>query len=195
MDISGSLAAELKTLTDALGRPSTDLTDSVRKLADGLRFAVPSWLGLTLTLVLNGLPLALTVLDDGMTPRRIATSAAMPLTPVHGAEHGSSIVFYAGTSGAFVDFAADAAYALGLELDDVALDQHLTPASRTSGVTGLADIAGLNQAIGILVDHGHTPDEAQAELRRLARHARTSLSATAQLVIHSASQHSRPGAL
>lgn len=169
MDISTSLAADLKTLSDALERPGTDLTDSVRKLADVLRAAVPSWLGLTMTLVLDGLPLALTVLDDGVAPHHVATSAALPLTSVHGTGPGSSIVFYAGTSGAFVDFAADLSFTLGLELDDVALDQHLAPPRATSGLTGLADTARLNQAIGILIDQGHTPEEARAELRRLTQ--------------------------
>ncbi len=193
MDISGTLATDLKAFADAIGLPGADLTDSVRKLADGLRAAVPSWLGLTMTLVLDDLPLALTVLDESATPRRVATSAALPLTAVHGAGPGSSIVFYAGTAGAFVDFAADAAYEFGLELKDVALDQHLTPPRETSGLTGLADATGLNQAIGILIDQGHTPDEARTELSRLARHTRTGLSATAQQIIHITSRQTEPG--
>ncbi|PYC87337.1 hypothetical protein C7C46_05035 [Streptomyces tateyamensis] len=191
MDLSGTLAADLTTLTEALGRPAADLTDSVQNLADSMRSAVPSWLGLTMTIVLDGLPLALTILDDSAAPHRVATSAALPLTSDQGTGPGSTIVFYAGTPGAFVDFAADLTFALSLELDDVALDQHLTPPRETSGLSGLTDAAGLNQAIGILIDRGRTQDEATAELCRLTQ---VDLTTTAKQIIRSTSRQPRPGA-
>ncbi|WP_405015798.1 ANTAR domain-containing protein [Kitasatospora sp. NBC_00070] len=194
MDISGSLAHRLGTLTEALGHPGADLARSVRELADSLRLTVPSWLGLTMTLVPDGLPLTLTVLDDGVPPGPVASSVRVPLTGPGAAGPGDAVVFYADAPGAFVDFAADLVFALGLEPADVALDRHRTPPAGPPGLGGPAADPGPDQAIGILVDRGRTPEEARAELRRLARHARTGRSAAARQLIRSTARQPRPGA-
>ncbi|MER5865065.1 hypothetical protein [Kitasatospora sp. NPDC002040] len=178
MDISGPLARDLRILTAALGRPDVDLACSVSELTDSMRRAVPSWLGFTMTLVRDGPPLVLTVLDDGVPAGPVAGSARLPLALAGTAGQSGSIVFYAGTPGAFVDFAADLGFALGLEPAAVVLDRHRTPPGRTSDLTGPA--AGLDQAIGVLIDQGRTPEEARAELGDQARNLRISLDAAAR---------------
>jgi hypothetical protein len=50
----------------------------------------------------------------------------------------------------------------------IELDADLPPISRTSGLTGLAELTVLNRAIGILVDQGHDIEQAHQLLRREA---------------------------
>ena len=50
----------------------------------------------------------------------------------------------------------------------IELDIDLLPASRTSGLTGLAELTVLNRAIGVLIQQGHDIEEAQHVLRREA---------------------------
>jgi hypothetical protein len=102
----------------------------------------------------------------------------------------SRVVFYAGTPGAFTDLAADLSHALGgipveqrsttannadhrvTRVDGhrkvIELDADLPPISRTSGLTGLAELTVLNRAIGILVDQGHDIEQAHQLLRHEA---------------------------
>lgn len=136
-------------------------------LGENTRLAVDSFLGLTVTLVVDGYPATFTVLGVGVGPDHVVTSLMLPLS---GSEAGSNIVFYAGTAGAFVDPAADLAFAMGVEPGALVLDRHLTPSADGSGMTGLTEISHINQAIGILVSRGHTVETARAELHRRARH-------------------------
>ena len=173
MEISAALVADLTSLTDSLDQPDTDLEALLRALADDTRRAVRSYLGLTMTLIVDGYPVTLTAMDEFADPGDIATSALLPLPALCDAEPGSVIVFYAGKAGAFVDFAADLSFALGLGLDVIVLDEHLTPPRAVSGLTGLVEMSQVNQAIGILIERGHTPEGARTELHRFARLARS----------------------
>ncbi len=193
MDISAALAADLTALTDALAEPGIDLEALLRALAADTRAAVPSYLGLTMRLIIDDHPLTLTTMD----PSPVATSLLLPLSAVGDVEPGSVMVFYAATPGAFIDIAADVSFALGLDLGEIVLDQHLTPSSdpaglsSQTGVQGLAEMSTLNQAIGILIEQGHAPEQAHAELERLAHHAQTTVAAAAQQLIHATIQ--QPG--
>ncbi len=102
----------------------------------------------------------------------------------------SQVVFYAGTPGAFVDLAADLGHALdvpfthgGRPTEDghvglgdgqphdqrhLVLDADLPPLTLVSGLTGLDDVSAINRAVGILMNQGHHPHRAHAELRRQA---------------------------
>jgi len=100
---------------------------------------------------------------------------------------GSSLTFYGSRSGAFVDLAADLTYALRSAPSNnpgrahappprphdeaVTLDQHLPPSSMTSGFVGAADVATINRAVGYLIEEGHDPAGASAELGRRATSA------------------------
>ena len=95
----------------------------------------------------------------------------------------STITFYAATPGAFVDLAADLEYALdrpkhqrfgsdppqvGPDDHRVSVDRHLVPVSVVSGLFGLAELSVISMAVGALIDRGHRPEDAPAELRRRA---------------------------
>ncbi len=98
---------------------------------------------------------------------------------------GSEVVLYAGTAGAFVDLAADLAYALGTQPDAVRLDQHLVPPDPASDAAGLTGMSRRHQAIGILLDRGHDTDDAVVELHRLARVGFVSVDVAAQQLLDS----------
>jgi hypothetical protein len=184
VEISAALAADLKSLTDALDQPGTDLEALLRGLADDSRRAVHSFLGLTMTLIVEGYPVTLTAMDEFTEDGDIASSMLLPLPALSNAEQGSLIVFYASRAGAFVDFAADLSFALRLELDALALDEHLTLPVGELGLAGLADMTDVNQAIGILIARGDTPAGARTELHRRAHLAEITVRDAALLLIH-----------
>jgi hypothetical protein len=94
-----------------------------------------------------------------------------------------TVTLYAATAGAFVDLAADLAFMFGLSLADIAIDQQLSPP--TAEEPGVAEWAQINQAIGVLIDRGHLPEQARAVLHRDAARAGMTLAATAALLLAS----------
>ena len=135
MEFPQELSGQLSALTDALDDPGTDLEAMLAVLVDDLTAAVPSYLGLIMTMHLGDDLVMLTAID---ADRAAAAGASlqMPLDPLVGAGPGSKVVFYAGTAGAFVDLAADAFRAHGQE-GQVVLDGHRTiPPPLNSGCAG-----------------------------------------------------------
>ena len=115
MDLPHPLSAQLGALTYALEDPGIDLQAVIAELAADVTAAVPSFLGLTMTLLLDGRPVTVTAIDADLAVAAGA-SLQLPLDPLAGAAPGSSVVFYAGRPGAFVDLAADTRYAYGLDI-------------------------------------------------------------------------------
>lgn len=181
MDVPRALSEQLSALTDALDDPGTDLQAVLAVLVDDLRAVVPSFLGLRMTLRLGGDPITLTAID---ADRETAASASLqlPLDELAGAGPDSVVVFYAGSPGAFVDLAVDTRRAYGLD-GQVVLDSHLIPATDASGVTGLDDLTAINRAVGVLIDQGHHPDEANGELLRLAENDRSRIPEAARRLL------------
>ena len=174
MDLPNDLASHLRDLVDSIGADDT-LTESLEALAGHLRSAVSSYLGLRLTLVLDGWPVTMTAFSvvDGIRP---ATSLRLNLSSQGpGYDSQSQIVFYGGTAGAFVDLAADIDYLHRRDRAQtdgdgqhpaVMLDIDLPPVTLVSGFTGLAEYATINRAVGLLIGRGHDPDQARATLHR-----------------------------
>ena len=189
MDFPRPLSEQLDALTNALEDPGVDLRAVVAALADDVTAAVPSFLGLTMTLLLDGHPVTVTAIDADLAAAAGA-SLKLPLDPLAGAAPGSSVVFFAGRPGAFVDLAADTRYAYGLD-GDVVLDGHLTTFPRAAGahqgVNGSDEMTLINQAIGVLIARGYPPEEAHDELlRRAADHGRGLSGAAEDLLTESA---------
>jgi hypothetical protein len=187
VDVSVALAADLNALTDALDEPRADLETLLRALGADSRKAVSSYLGLTMTLIIDGYPVTLTTIHptDPPDPADAVASLRLPLSALCRADPGSMLVIYAGNAGAFVDLAADLSFALRLGPDILVLDEDLVPSSNPAGVSGLAEMSQINQAIGILIGRGQTPDSARAELNRLADLAQTTLHAIARQLVRS----------
>jgi hypothetical protein len=195
VDPSTSLISQLQELTISIGGGDHAVDDSLVALMVDLEVAVPSYCGLQLTITQNGFPVVLTAFAEyeGV----VATSLRLPLALLDPAlEVRSRVVFYACTPGAFVDLAADFTYALGdagtingksragyrgdglRQIDgrrqvdghrgSIELDADLPPPTRVSGLSGMADLSTINQAVGVLIADGHHPDGAHDTLRRQA---------------------------
>jgi hypothetical protein len=184
VDLSAALIAHIHTLMIDVG-DARGVAQTVELLSADLKRAVSSYLGFQLALVEHGHPLTLTVFDSAVQPDLIDASLRLTLSGlgVAGADPASSISFYAGTAGAFVDLAADLGYALrtvsaaaaGQEPSRphhgepaISVDSPVQPTTVESGLTGAADLSLINRAIGILIGHGHQPDEAHQVLIRAA---------------------------
>lgn len=185
MDLPTDLSSHLDVLAQSIGfGDDSAIRDAMTALAADLRTAVASYLGLRLTLVLDGWPVTLTAFGDidGVRP---TTSLRIDLSSMGpGFDPESRIVLYAGRPGAFVDLAADLAFqqrhraGVGAETaadgsrnghqPTIALDADLPPASVISGLSGLTEYVMINQAVGVLIDRGHSSDHARAALRRAA---------------------------
>jgi hypothetical protein len=168
VDLSAALAADLTALTDILDDPQTDLETQLRSFVDDVRSAVRSYLGLSMTTIVDGHHVTLDLVEGFVDSAGIATSLLLPLPAISAAEPGGALLLYAANAGAFVDLAADLAWALGLDPAALILDEHLTAPAGVSALSGLAELSITNQAIGVLIDRGHTPQTARDELHRHA---------------------------
>lgn len=175
MAITAALAADLRLLTAALDEPGTDIAATLHQLAADTTAGVPSYLGASVMVSRSDPLFTSTYLIDGVVAGDVRTSLQLRLP---GLGDGRSpptvaIILYAGSPGAFVDLAADLAWLTARPLTDFILDQHLIiPAGSVTGGQ-LRAASAINQAIGVLVSHGYTPQQADWELDTQAGHART----------------------
>jgi hypothetical protein len=173
-----SLADDLEALTEALGDPVLDLEAVLSVLTDDLLTAIPSYLGMSITLSIDGSHCTLNSSAESMRLRAMA-SLWLPLDP-H--EAGGHVVFYARDSGAFADLAEDAMWMLRRDGQAV-VDRHLTAATGIGpeGIHGLAEFGEVNQALGVLSAMGH--QSAHAELYRRALGADRTILQTARNIL------------
>jgi hypothetical protein len=180
-DIS-DLFSDLAVPDPVTGQP-IDLEASLAALTSSVKRAVPSYRGLGLILVIDEQPVTVTSAERG-NASDIATSLSLSLAWVPLLGPDSQITFYASVPGTFVDLAADFAHALGSE--GLRLDGDI-PSALVSDLTGVRRLSTINEAVGVLIGHGHTPDGAQRELRHMADTARISIHQAAEGVIESPS--------
>jgi hypothetical protein len=195
VNIARSLVAQLAALTQALD-DDVDLEAQLRVLIADIEAAVASYAGLTMTVVAGGQEISFTARTIGTTGE-ITASLRIPLDGEPTSPTGSRLVLYATTPGAFVDLAADLSYTLALEPRMLALDADLVAPPPGPAATGLADHSMINQALGILIDQGHTLESAHSALRHLAEIGSLDLAAAAERLLHAASgpdQSGRPAA-
>jgi hypothetical protein len=180
VNLSAALAADLDMLSAAIQNSDGGLEPVLQSLAKELQAAVESYVGLTITIAAEGHRISFTTSERGATA---TTSLSIPLTALAGGEAGSSLVLYATTPGAFVDLAADLAWVLEIKPSALVLDQHVAAPAPSDGVTGLSELATINRAIGALIELGHTPESARAELRRHADLDSGDMPAAAQRIL------------
>jgi len=180
VEITAALAADLTILTQALDDPDRDVAESVLGLARNVGSAVPSFLGLTVTVHDSDPPFTFTTLEDQVEPGDVHTSLMMALS--HEGS-GARVIVYAGTPGAFVDLAADLSWLARHTLAGCELDQHLVLPAVASTATPLRSASVINQAIGVLIGSGHTPEEAHRELEVRAATADTDRHAAAGVIL------------
>jgi hypothetical protein len=182
--ITAALAAELEILTAALDQPGADVARSVRQLALNAAAGVTTYLGLSVLVGRSDPPFVFTALADGVAADDIGTSLRVELPGVGdgGGRLTVAVNLYAGSPGAFVDLAADLAWLTARPLSDFVLDQHLDiPTPSNTGTQLQASV--INQAIGVLIGRGHTPEQAHWQLDTQTAHTGTDRHAAAQLVL------------
>jgi hypothetical protein len=185
MKISAALAADLGILTAALDEPGADVLHSLHRLGIDAQAAVPTYLGLSVTVGGSDPPFTFTTLEDGAAGN-IRTSLRLTLLAGVGGSRAPPLVIlilYAGTPGTFVDLTADLAWLTGRPPSDFALDQHLSlPAGSDTG-TSLRAASVINQAIGVLIGRGYTPRQAHSTLDTQADGAGTDRYTAAQFIL------------
>src|SRR6478752_1659002 len=162
--IPAALEADLHLLS-ALSGLDEDIESLLRATVGDLKASVQSAVGLSLTVHVTGQDVTLTILDDH-TARSVGASILVPLDAPAAQSLGTCVVFYAVTPGAFVDLSADLGWATGLPAGMIVLDQHLLLPVEGTAVTGLREFSIINQAVGILIERGNTPESARLELDR-----------------------------
>ncbi|HEY3090967.1 MAG TPA: hypothetical protein VGJ59_23200 [Jatrophihabitantaceae bacterium] len=166
MEITAAVAADLAALTEALDEPDADFAMLLHQLAADAKVAVGTFVGLTIRMITGDQPSNLTVFEDGAASGDVKASM---LVPTHGIVDGAraettiDLILYAGAPGAFTDLAADLAWLSGLDLVDFTLNQHLIIPERDE-VDGLFARSLIDQAIGMLIALGSTPEQAEREL-------------------------------
>lgn len=184
MEINAALAAELVILTEALDDPGTDVAESLLRLTADARVAVASYLGLRVIIARADPPVVFTAFEDGVDNGEIRTSLMLVLeTFGDGCTPCVSLLLFATVPGAFVDLAADLCWMTGRPLTDVILDQHLDVLVERHAADALQAASVINQALGILVGRGYTPEQADQELDTRAVDAGTDRHQAAALVL------------
>jgi hypothetical protein len=86
------------------------------------------------------------------------------LTPVCDWASINALILYAQRRGAFIDLAADLSWLIGRDPSEFVLDHHFTLPNHLDAPEGLTVASVINQAIGVLIAHGRTPEQAHREL-------------------------------
>lgn len=172
MTIPSGLAAELDLLTQALDLPDTDIAQALTLLCTAAQAAVDSYLGLSVVINVDRSGFDLTVLEDGAQREHVRTSLLAPLSPADSdtttAPAAIALILYAATPGAFRGLAADLSWITGRSWTDYRLDEHLTVPADDSSPAPLAAASAINQALGVLIGRGSTPEQAELDLHARA---------------------------
>ncbi|MCV7229564.1 ANTAR domain-containing protein [Mycolicibacterium komossense] len=184
MKITAAMAASLNILTAALDDPGADITHSLDQLTLEATAAIPTYLGLSMLVPQSNPPFTISTLAAGVVDGDIRTSLRVRL-PIAGAGDGLSVavIFYAGAPGAFVDLAADLTWLTGRPPADFTLDQHLGITSWPDTTPKLQAVSEINQAIGVLIGRGYSPQQASWELDAQAMNNRTDRHSVARLIL------------
>jgi hypothetical protein len=184
MKIGAALAADLDILTAALDEPGADVLHTLHQLGVDAQAAVPTYLGLRVTVDGSDPPFTFTTLEDGAADD-VGTSLGLMLPGVGDRRTSPTValVLYARTPGTFVDLTADLAWLTGRPPSDFVLDQHLSGPARPDTGTCLRTASVINQAIGVLIGRGYTPERAHRELDTQAGCAGTYRHTTAQFIL------------
>ncbi|MBL7495616.1 ANTAR domain-containing protein [Frankia sp. CNm7] len=176
MDISTALAADLAALTESLDEPGADISQTLRKIAADTKIAVRSYLGLSVILSVAGRRLTFTALEEDTEPEDIRSSLRMSLPPdVPAPEDPAatiSLILFAAAPGAFLGLATDLSWLAGdgggLGAIGFVLDEDLAVPHDPAAPSGLKILSTIDQAIGVLIGQGDTPEQARQRLEMLA---------------------------
>ena len=188
MEPSAGLVPGLALLTAALDDPEIDIAASVEQVAAAVASAVPAFIGLSLHIDLPGEQVVLLAMHGVVTDGTAMTSLRIPLfrEPIAG---DASLVLYGTIRGAFVDLHADLTWVQGRRASGLVLDDDLAVPAPSED--GLANLSAVNQAIGVLIAGGYTPEQAVAALDELAASGEVPSHAAAQRLLEALDEERR----
>jgi hypothetical protein len=157
---------------------------SLHRLGVDAQAAVPTYLGLNVTVDRSDPPFTFTTFEEGAADgARTSLRLTLPGVGDGWASPSVALTLYARTPGTFVDLAADLAWLTGRPPSDFALDQHLNLPAGSDAGTSLRAASVINQAIGVLIGRGYTPRQAHSRLDTQADGAGTDRYTTAQFIL------------
>lgn len=183
MTFSSTVIADLHALSLTFDDPDVDIAQTLAQLSEATAAGVESYRGLSMTVTGSGIPWHLSTFDHSevigssiLIPLAVAATTTAPAAVV-------ALVLYAETPGAFVDVAADLAWMTGKDLSEFRVDQHLTAAGAASNSVQTLSI--INQAVGVLIGRGRTPEQATQDLASSAERGDGDLRTAAAAVLSS----------
>jgi hypothetical protein len=166
------LLEDLALLTEALDGSAVDIGVTVSLLMSDAARAVPSYVALSIRMSLLDMQTEVTTLEDDEQVARVKSSLRFRLpgrsSPGLIGRPSIDIVLLASRSGAFVDLAADLAWLTQQPLDEFVLDADLPESRPLAPNVSLRGLSSINQAIGVLMSEGSSPEEASRMLDELA---------------------------
>lgn len=187
MAFLAALAADLHTLSVTLDATDidVDIVDTFTQLNAAAAAGVGSYLGLCVTVTGSDTTVQSNTMSHDVEV--VGSSVKIPTPTIDDARLPVvSVVLYAATPGAFTDLAADLVWLTGTDQTEFRLDQDLTPPPAAAGANTLTLTSTINQAIGMLIGQGHTPEQAAQHLATLAAHDHANLPAAAAAVLATA---------
>lgn len=162
MKITAALAATLALLGEVLDEPAHEIERSIGRLIADSQAAISAFVGVTVVIGTDP-TLSFSLFADEAGPGDAVTSIKIPM-PVREPGPEAFVVLYASRPGAFVDLAADITWLTGRPSHDLVVDQHVHVAAGPDRITAVYASRTVNQAIGVLLGRGRTPEQARLEL-------------------------------
>jgi len=182
MYINSALMSEFDRVTAPVRLGGVDLPDVVRRLDAAATAAVPSLLGWSLTVRVDGANVTLTSVDPALRDTVVRASFRIPLTAFLTAGRDGGMVFYGGAPYAFSRLNNEFLPGLCTGRRQSGIDQDLDP-DLVCGLSGVRQMSTINRAIGFLLSGGETADLANLHLQSLAASAHTTVHQAAQALL------------
>ena len=184
MRITAAMAEQLLLLHGDPDRAG-EFAAALDRLGRDVALAVPTCLAVTITFAGPGDAISVSTTTGGAEPAAVLASLAVPLSA---GALGDLLILRAREAGAFLLLADDLGGLLGPGQPPIELDKHLSWPEEPSNESLAASVAGLrvvDQAVGVLVDRGLSPEAAHRELWRRAGEAGTTVAAVGREIVAS----------
>jgi hypothetical protein len=189
--LTAAIARQLHLLCENVD-DAERLATGLAELGASVASAVPSCMTVSVWVGAIGSEVPVTIGIRSETIGPVLASLAVPLSA---SAPGDMALFQASELGAFLLLADDLRGLLNpllaLRVDE---DLHTQIDSTEAALTSsMDDLSAVNRALGVLIDQGLLPDNAQAELSRRARQDGTDLPAAGRLLLDSIGGPANPG--
>lgn len=182
MYIDSALMSEFDRVTAPVRLCDVDLPAVVQRLDAAAAHAVPSLLGWSVTVRVDGANVTLTSVGPAPGDAVVRASYRIPLTAFLTAGRDGGMVFYASAPYAFSRLSDEFLPALCTGRRQAGIDQDLNP-DLICGLSGVRQMSTINRAINFLLTGGETSDIANLHLQTLAGAAQTTVHQAAQALL------------